>query len=118
MNSRHQLPQHIGQNAAMLVVVDLDRRVDAANHWNGLGLAGGACEAQREILLRFQTGCQAKHVVALGPIELERQSVGAFLKLEWQHAHTDQVRSMDSFETLRYHSPDSEQSGSFCGPVT
>lgn len=31
-SGREQLPQHVGQDAAMLVVVDLDRRVDAQCH--------------------------------------------------------------------------------------
>src|SRR2546425_11339358 len=78
---RHQLPQHVGQNAAVLVIVDLDRRVDPAAHGDIFHLALGARDAEGQVLARRQVRVQAEHVVALGAIQLQSLSAGDFLEL-------------------------------------
>src|SRR5437899_1684016 len=50
---RQQLPQDVRQNPAVLVVVDLDRRVDAQCHWHVLGCAVRAMNHERDVLLRL-----------------------------------------------------------------
>ena len=42
----HDLPQHVGEDAAVLVVVYLDGRVDAAAHGDGFGCACLAGDAE------------------------------------------------------------------------
>ena len=49
-----QLPQHERQNAAVLVVIDFNRRIDAATDGHVFHLAIFTCNLQREVLLRFQ----------------------------------------------------------------
>ena len=97
---RHQLAEDIGQDAAVLVIINLDRRINAAGDRHGLHLAVGACNAERQILLRLRPRAEAEDVVDLGAVELGRVSIGSFLKLQRQHTHADEVRAMDAFEAL------------------
>ena len=51
--------QHVGQDAAVAVVLDLDRGVDTAQQGHGLPRAVGALDLQRERPLRRQTSGNA-----------------------------------------------------------
>src|SRR5262252_8498910 len=61
----HQLPQHIGQDAAVLIVIDLDGRIDAAADGHVFGFAFCPRNAQRQILLRLETWPESEHVELL-----------------------------------------------------
>jgi hypothetical protein len=50
---RNQLPQHVWQNPAVLVIINLNRGINATGHRNIFNLAVGAGDSQREILLRL-----------------------------------------------------------------
>src|SRR5215212_8227542 len=71
----HQLPQHKWQDAAVLVIIDLDGRIDPANDGNDFRMAVRAGDAQTEILLGLEIRFQADHVVNLAPEQ--SQSLGA-----------------------------------------
>src|SRR4051794_990762 len=45
-----QLPQHVGQNAAVLVVIDLNGRIDAAADRHGFDLPVAVNDAQLHVL--------------------------------------------------------------------
>ena len=52
----------------MLVVLDLDGRIDAAAHRHVEDFAAPTRDAQREILLGLEAGIEAQHVVDLPAI--------------------------------------------------
>ena len=51
---RHQLPQHKRQNAAVLVVINLNRRINPATHRHLFHAAVLARDPQGEVLLRLE----------------------------------------------------------------
>src|SRR5262245_323769 len=57
-----QLAQHVRQDAAVLVVIDLDRRVDAQLHRNLFTCAVRAVNYQRDVLLWLDPVAQAHDV--------------------------------------------------------
>ena len=65
----------------MLVVIDLDRRIDAATHRDLLHQTIFAGDLQCEILLRFDRRAEADDVVNFRAVELQRLRRRAFLEL-------------------------------------
>ena len=75
----------------MLVVIDLDGRINAATDWNIFNRAILARDFKREVLLRLQACIEANDVEGFSSVELQGLSGCAFLELERQNAHTDEV---------------------------
>ena len=108
---RQQLAQHERQDAAVLVVLDLLRRVDA--------------HARRELLVVRRCTRDLLGLAALdaGDRELllagqpERLGVLAVGELQRQHAHADQVGAVDALEGLGDHRPHAEQLRALGRPV-
>ena len=101
----------------MLVVVNFDGRINAAADSDILHRAVLARDLEREVLLRFDVRVEADDVVGLGAVELQGLRGGAFLELQRQHAHANEVAAMDAFEALRHDSLDAQQIGSFRRPI-
>src|SRR5438309_513361 len=113
---RNQLAEHIGQDASVLVVLDLDRRVDAQHDVDVECLAVLAVNGQLRLLHRAY-GTEPGDVECFGTVELQRLRVRPFFELQRQNAHADKVRSVDALETLRHDGADAEEFRAFGGPV-
>src|SRR4051812_33444004 len=78
---RDQLPQHERENAAMLVIVDLDWRIDAHRHRYFINLASRVTDHQRRLLPRTQHARDAGNVERLAAGESERLRICPLLEL-------------------------------------
>src|SRR5687768_7410843 len=108
--------QDCRQDAALAVVVELDRAVDARDDLDQ-PLAAVVTDTQRDRLARRQTTCQAEDVVFLAPGQAERRRVLARLVLQRQHAHADQVRAMNALIALGEYGAHAEQRRALGRPV-
>src|SRR3990172_2715698 len=112
-----QLPQHVLQNSAIPVIVQLRRRVDAADH---LKLTGRALVAHR---LDAEFRPDLESVGDAGDVELleSAKPVGLeiFAGLEHQRhdAHADQVAAVNALEALGDNGFDAEQPRPLGGPI-
>src|SRR5258708_12733421 len=112
-----RLPQDERQDATMLVVVDLDGRVDAHADQGCLGRSVPAVNDERRVLARAELSLQADDVVRFAAVEVKRLGARSLFELQWEHTHTDEVRAMDPLETLRDHGAHAEETGAFSRPV-
>jgi len=101
----------------VLVVVDLNRRIDAAADVDVFYAAVLARDLERQILLRLDVRIEAYDVVGLGAIKLEALRGRAVLELQRQHAHADEVAAVDAFEALRHDGFHAEKVRAFRRPV-
>ena len=99
-SGREQLPQHVRQDAAVPVVVDLDRRVDA--------------QLQRDLLCRRPCRTRSASPSICGsqfafdpsmsnvssPLMPRTATLSLGLELQRQHAHADQIAAVDALEAL------------------
>src|SRR5712692_3913768 len=104
-----EIAQHERQDAAVLVVVHLDRGVDAQQQRDFLHAAVGSPDHQRRVLLRPDLSLDAANVDGFVAFDAERLDHVAALELEGEHAHADQVRAVDALEALRDHRAHTEQ---------
>ena len=112
-----QLAQHERQDAAVPVVVDLDRRVDAAQH------AESRASLPSLRVITSVSGCcglmssgTAMSNVSSPSMPSDSRAV-AGCELQRQHAHADEVRAMDALEALRDDRLDAEQLRALRRPV-
>src|SRR5256885_1390322 len=84
------LAQHERQDAAVLVVVHLDRRVDAKQQRDFLDAAVGSPDHQRRVLPWLDLALGAANVYGFVAFDPERRDRVAALELEGQHAHADE----------------------------
>src|SRR5436305_11372198 len=115
--SRRQMPQYVLQDAAVLEVIELIEGIDAAHQRNALERAVRRDDFGDQPLARLQISVQAADRHRLVPFEPKRMPRGAFLEHQWDHAHSDQVRTMDALERLGDHGAHTEKDRSFGGPV-
>src|SRR5262249_57115434 len=98
-----QLAQDVGQDAAVAVVVELGRGVDAHARLE-LARAGLRARADAQRPAAREAGgdplAQSYHVVVLAAAEAERARALAGRELERQDAHPHQVRAMDPLLAL------------------
>src|SRR5262249_28854778 len=95
-----QLAQHVRQDAAVLVIIDLDRRIYAQLHRNLFSGPVRAAYDQRDILLRPDPAVESDDVESFRAVEVERLRADAFFELQRQHAHSDQVAAVNPLEAL------------------
>src|SRR5207253_817041 len=86
---RDELPQDVGQDAAVAVVVDLDWRVDADQDVDALFPTVRAANRESQSLARLEQGAQASNVEELGSRQAQALRVDPFLELAGEHAHSD-----------------------------
>src|SRR2546427_3023290 len=115
--STEQFAQHERQDAAVLVVVHLDRRVDAHEQRNFLHAAVGSPDHQRRVLLRPDLALDAANVYGLVAFDAERRDRVAAFELEGEHTHADEVRAMDALEALHDHRAHPQEQRALRRPV-
>src|SRR6476660_3347347 len=86
---RHELPQDIRQDAAMLVIIDLDRGIDPARHRDLFLRSAGPGNFQGQVLLRPQFRTKSDHVKFLAAVQM--QWGRPFLELQRQYSHAHKV---------------------------
>jgi len=91
--------QHVRQHAAVAVVVDVVRRIDARHHLELPYAVAGTRGSHPQARTRRE-GRDALDVEGLRPVETERGGALARKKLERKHAHADEVRSMNALVGL------------------
>src|SRR5579859_423380 len=96
----HHVPQHILQDAAMPVVLDLVEGIDPAGHGHVLLRPIRPRDGHGNIHARLDAGSDAGNVEDLRAVELQGLAGHAVLELQRQEAHTDQVRAVDALEAL------------------
>src|SRR5438876_12240922 len=111
-----KLPQHERKDSAVLVVLHFDRRIDAQRNRYVLRLAVRTMNRELHFLLRAQRR-QAGDVECLGAIELERLRVRAFIELQRQHAHADEIGAVNALEALGHDCANAKEAGALRGPV-
>src|SRR5216684_4957320 len=111
------LAQYERQDAAVLVVVHLDRRVDAQQQRDFLDAAVGSPDHEGRILLRLDLALGAANVDGFVALDAQGRNRVAALELEGQHAHADEVRAVDALEALHDHRAHAEEQRAFCRPV-
>src|SRR5205814_3519730 len=84
------LAQYERQDAAVLVVVHLDRRVDAQQQRDFLHAAVLAPDHERRVLLRPQLALDAANVQGLVAFDPKRRDRVPAFELEGKHAHPDE----------------------------
>src|SRR6185312_896678 len=104
-NSRlgRELAQHVVQNTAVPVVLELVQRIDAAEQRNALELAVARHDLRGQLLTRLEVADEATQRDLLVALQAEGRPGGAVLEGQRQHAHTDEVGAMDALEALADH---------------
>ena len=102
----------------MVVVLDFDGRVDAADDAEGLDAAIGRGGAYGQSPTRRHTALDAFDVDQLVAGETEAGDRLARLELQRQHAHADEVAAVDALEALDDDRLDAEEAWALGGPVT
>src|SRR5258705_437650 len=115
--SPENLAQYERQDAAVLVVVHLDRRLDAQQQRDFLHAAVGSPDDERRVLLRPDLAFDAADVHGLVAFDAERRDRVAALELEGEHAHADEVGAMDTLEALHDYRAHAEQQRALRRPV-
>src|SRR3989440_12441033 len=92
----HQLSQHKRQNPAVPIIIDLDRRIDPKLHRQRAFLPVRSFDLQRDLLSWFDRVGQSRDRKLLRTVEPERLRGCALEKLQGQHAHADEVRTVNS----------------------
>src|SRR6185436_3647779 len=112
---RRQLAQHVVQDAAMLEVLALLRSVDAHAHFElDRRARRGRCNDGDDFR---RAAVQPDDLERLLAGQAERLRVLAFLELQRQHAHADQVRAVDALEAFGNYGLHAEQHRAFRSPV-
>src|SRR6266568_2821400 len=97
------LAQHERQDAAVLVVVHLDRGVDAQQQRDFLHAAVGSPDLSLD----------AANVDGFVAFDAQRSDRVAALELEGQHAHADEIGAVDALEALHDYRAHAEQQRAF-----
>src|SRR5262245_15245565 len=97
---RDQLAQYVRQDAAVLVVIELDRRIYAQLHRDLFSGPVRAAYDQRDVLLRPDPAVETDYVESFRAVEVEGLRADAFFELQRQHAHSDQVATVNPLEAL------------------
>src|SRR5664279_1857315 len=98
-----ELPQHISQDAAVAVVIDLVRRIEPDGGRERRLLALRVRRRDRELLLRREVLRDARDGESLLARQPEALCVLPGLVLEREDAHPREVRAVDALEALRNH---------------
>src|SRR5436190_15648183 len=111
------LAQDVRQDAAVPVVLDLDRRVDSQQNRHPLFRSILALDDEHDVLLRFDLCVEAEDVELFVALQPEGLRALVALELQRQHTHADQIRAMNALETPRDDGLYAEQARAFRGPV-
>src|SRR5262249_42794547 len=112
-----QLTQHVRQNAAVLVILNFYSSVYTQFNLHLFSLSVRSLNFEAYILLGLEAAAQSDDVKHLRAIQPEGLCCCPFLELQGQHAHANQIASMNSFKAFRDDSLDAEQTSSFRCPI-
>ena len=101
----------------MAVIFHLVHGIDATQQGNRRFLAAGPGNGGSDIHLRGDPLGDAGKGDGLGPIQPQRLAVHAFLELQGQDTHADQVGTVDAFEALGDDGVHPQQHGTLGRPV-
>src|SRR3974390_3157669 len=102
-------PQHVLQDAAVSEVIELIGGIDPADQRHALEPAIGGHDLPLQPLMRLEIAMQAANGDLLVTAQSERLPRSALFEHQRNHAHADQIGTMDALKRLRDHSPDAEQ---------
>src|SRR5438874_10751274 len=108
-----ELAEDVGQDAAVAVVLDLDRRVDSTDDVEGEFAAVGPPPVNPERLAWPQARGDACDAERLAPGQLQCLARVALLELQREHAHADQIAAVDPLEALGNHCADAQEHSAF-----
>ena len=114
---RKKLSQHELKNAAVTVVLNLVRRVDARNRFDGSGLTVITRHLDGQLLSRFQTRRNSTNIEFLKPGQAQRFCSLSRKVLQRQNPHSNEVAAMNPFVTFRQHRANAQQTRALGGPV-
>src|ERR1700759_5265728 len=106
------------QNAAIPIIIELIQRIDAAEQRNALQRAIAGNDLRGQFLARLQITLQPPYCYGLVALQADRLPRCAVLERQREHAHTDEIGTMDALEALTDHRAHTEQPRSLCRPVT
>src|SRR5947208_7773582 len=112
-----QLSEHVRQDSTMLEGDQFFRRVDARDRLELDRRVAAAERADGDEAAGPQALRDAGQLVALAAGQPERRRRAAWLVLQRQHAHVDEVAAVNALEALGEHRLDAEQQRAFRGPV-
>src|SRR5438093_7603619 len=113
----NQLAQHVRQDSTVLESDQFFRRVDARDRLELDRRVAVAERADGDEAGGPQALRDAGQLVALAARQPERRRRAAWLVLQRQHAHVDEVAAVNALEALGEHRLDAEQQRAFRGPV-
>src|ERR1041385_3151876 len=90
----NQLPQHILQNPAVLVIVDLVGSVDTCDGLELLFLAGLISNANVDEHPRFDAGRNTLDIESFKSSEVQSCRTFAIFELQRKHSHSDEIAAM------------------------
>ena len=96
-----QLSQHERQDASVAVIIDFDASIDPAPEVNRIGRAVGAVDVKFHSAHRFDVIGKAAEIEDFRAVQMKGLSRNTFWKLQRQHSHSDQIRTVNPLETLR-----------------
>src|SRR5262249_4398508 len=112
-----ELAEHVGQYAAVQVVIDLDWSVNPQRHRRFHGPAAGPMDHQSKVLSRTYATRKSGQIICLAAVQAERLCVDSILELAGQDAHPHEIAAMYSFKAFGDHCPYAQQQRSFCSPI-
>src|SRR5436190_21452404 len=112
-----KLAEYERQDAAVAIVIELDRRIDPAERLKAP--LGAVCRdgVDGKQLSRRKAVGDASDLVGFFAAQAERLTTVADSELQRQHAHADQIRPVDALVGFREYGADAEHHRAFGGPV-
>ena len=105
------------QQPAVAEIVDVARRIQAREQSERLAPAVGARDGALEFAPRCGIAADSRDVEQFGAIQRQRLAGDAAGKLQRQHAHADEIGTMDPLERFSDHRAHPEQARALRGPV-
>src|SRR5690348_15276761 len=111
------LAQNVVEDAAVLVVGDLEGRIDAGYSGEILFFALRVARENFYFLLRLELFAQSLEIEKFETGESQRFEIFTGHEFQRKHAHADKIAAMDALETFGQHRANTEKQRSFSRPV-
>src|SRR5439155_19864158 len=115
--SPNQLPQHVLQDAPVLVILNLKRRIDSRHGLECFLFSFVVAYVNPNHHSGSYAGCDSLDIKNLKPRQAEVFGVLFWPELQRKYSHADEVAPMNALETLGQYRLDAEKAGAFCGPI-
>src|SRR6516162_7501274 len=110
-------PQHVLQDAAVSEIIELIGGIDPADQRHALESAIGGHDFRLQPLMWLEIAMQAANGDLFVTTQSERLPRRALFEHQRNHAHADQIGTMDALKRLRDHRPDAEQHRTLGRPI-